>query len=35
VRERRSAQYMGIDEEGEHRVLDMFYELASFTPGKP
>ena len=34
VRERRQAMYMGLDQQAENRVLDAFYELASFTPGK-
>ena len=34
VRERRAAMYMGLDQQAENRVLDAFYELASFTPGK-
>ena len=34
VRERRTAQYTQLDQEAEYRVLDAFYELASFTPGK-
>ena len=34
VRERRTAQYTQLDQEAEYRVLDQFYELASFTPGK-
>ena len=34
VRERRAAMYMGLDQMAENRVLDAFYELASFTPGK-
>lgn len=33
VRERRAAMYMGLDQQAENRVLDAFYELASFTPG--
>jgi hypothetical protein len=35
VRERRSAQYMMFDQQAEYRVLDAYYELASYTPGKP
>ena len=35
VRERRAAQYMGLDQQMENRVLEAAYELASFTPGKP
>jgi hypothetical protein len=34
VRERRSAMYTQLDQQAEYRVLDAFYELASFTPGK-
>ena len=34
VRERRTAQYTQLDQQAEYRVLDAFYELASFTPGK-
>ena len=34
VRERRTAQYTQLDQQAEYRVLDQFYELASFTPGK-
>ena len=34
VRERRTAQYTQLDQQAEYRVLDEFYELASFTPGK-
>ena len=35
VRERRTAQYTQLDQHAEYRVLDAFYELASFTPAKP
>ena len=35
VRERRTAQYTQLDQQAEYRVLDAFYELASFTSGKP
>jgi hypothetical protein len=34
VRERRTAQFTQLDQQAEYRVLDAFYELASFTPGK-
>jgi hypothetical protein len=34
VRERRAAMYTQLDQQAEYRVLDAFYELASFTPGK-
>jgi hypothetical protein len=34
VRERHTAQYTQLDQQAEYRVLDQFYELASFTPGK-